>query len=274
MWASRADVALVATGVATALASSGYDRAADRRRRRPRRASREAARARAGLRLQPVRVAGGRRTPRERGAAGARAARHSLHRLPARGPQLRAAQGPGEAAPRGGRHSHAAGPRPRPPGRTVRSPVSAHRQAGARGRVGRHLARERRERRRRARSRGRGAGHAPSVNRRWSRSTSTGASSTWPCSAIPPRASCRSARSTSPGCRRACRASSPTTPSGRAGSVDDLGTVPVLHPSLPDAVAARVRRVAADAFRAVGVRDYGRVDVRLAAQRRALSWST
>jgi D-alanine-D-alanine ligase len=49
-----------------------------------------------------------------------------------------------------------------------------------------------------------------------------------------------------------------------AGSVDDLGTVPVLHPSLPNAVAARVRRVAADAFRAVGVRDYGRVDVRLA----------
>jgi D-alanine-D-alanine ligase len=48
------------------------------------------------------------------------------------------------------------------------------------------------------------------------------------------------------------------------GSVDDLGTVPVLHPSLPSAVAARVRRVAADAFRAVGVRDYGRVDIRLA----------
>jgi D-alanine-D-alanine ligase len=49
-----------------------------------------------------------------------------------------------------------------------------------------------------------------------------------------------------------------------SGSVDDLGTVPVLHPSLPNAVAARVRRVATDAFRAVGVRDYGRVDVRLA----------
>jgi D-alanine-D-alanine ligase len=49
-----------------------------------------------------------------------------------------------------------------------------------------------------------------------------------------------------------------------AGSVDDLGTVPVLHPSLPNALAARVRRAAADAFRAVGVRDYGRVDVRLA----------
>jgi D-alanine-D-alanine ligase len=48
------------------------------------------------------------------------------------------------------------------------------------------------------------------------------------------------------------------------GSVDDLGTVPVLHPQLPSAVAARVRRVAAEAFRAVGVRDYGRVDVRLA----------
>jgi D-alanine-D-alanine ligase len=49
-----------------------------------------------------------------------------------------------------------------------------------------------------------------------------------------------------------------------SGSVDDLGTVPVLHPSLPTQIAARVRRVAAEAFRAVGVRDYGRVDVRLA----------
>jgi D-alanine-D-alanine ligase len=51
----------------------------------------------------------------------------------------------------------------------------------------------------------------------------------------------------------------------KAGSVDDLGTNPVLHPSLAPALAARVRRVASDAFRAVGVRDYGRVDVRLAA---------
>ncbi len=49
-----------------------------------------------------------------------------------------------------------------------------------------------------------------------------------------------------------------------SGSEDDLGTVPVLHPELGSAVAARVRRVATDAFRAVGVRDYGRVDVRLA----------
>jgi D-alanine-D-alanine ligase len=48
-----------------------------------------------------------------------------------------------------------------------------------------------------------------------------------------------------------------------AGSVDDLGTVPVLHPQLPNGLGARVRRVAAEAFRAVGVRDYGRVDVRL-----------
>ncbi|MGD0053708.1 MAG: D-alanine--D-alanine ligase, partial [Vulcanimicrobiaceae bacterium] len=50
-----------------------------------------------------------------------------------------------------------------------------------------------------------------------------------------------------------------------SGSADDLGTVPVLHPSLPTAVAARIRRAAADAFRAVGVRDYGRVDLRLGA---------
>jgi D-alanine-D-alanine ligase len=50
-----------------------------------------------------------------------------------------------------------------------------------------------------------------------------------------------------------------------SGSVDDLGTVPVLHPTLPNNVAARVRRVATEAFRAVGVRDYGRVDVRLGA---------
>jgi D-alanine-D-alanine ligase len=49
-----------------------------------------------------------------------------------------------------------------------------------------------------------------------------------------------------------------------SGSVDDLGTVPVLHPSLPNAVGARGPRVATDAFRAVGVRDYGRVDLRLA----------
>jgi D-alanine-D-alanine ligase len=47
------------------------------------------------------------------------------------------------------------------------------------------------------------------------------------------------------------------------GSPDDLGTQPVLHPQLPNAVAARVRRVALEAFRAVGVRDYGRVDIRL-----------
>jgi len=49
-----------------------------------------------------------------------------------------------------------------------------------------------------------------------------------------------------------------------SGSIDDLGTVPILHPVLQSATAARVRRVASDAFRAVGVRDYGRVDVRLA----------
>ncbi len=47
------------------------------------------------------------------------------------------------------------------------------------------------------------------------------------------------------------------------GSTDDLGTRPVIMPTLPSAVAARVRRVAVAAFAAVGVRDYGRVDVRL-----------
>jgi D-alanine-D-alanine ligase len=47
------------------------------------------------------------------------------------------------------------------------------------------------------------------------------------------------------------------------GSVADVGTCPVLHPQLPNGVAARVRRVAVEAFRAVGLRDYGRVDVRL-----------
>jgi D-alanine-D-alanine ligase len=50
-----------------------------------------------------------------------------------------------------------------------------------------------------------------------------------------------------------------------AGSPEDQGTMPVLHPELPGNVAARVRRVAVEAFRAVGVRDYGRVDIRLAA---------
>lgn len=49
----------------------------------------------------------------------------------------------------------------------------------------------------------------------------------------------------------------------REGSPEDLGTVPVTFPQLPSAVAARIRRVAADAFRAVGVRDYGRIDIRL-----------
>jgi D-alanine-D-alanine ligase len=50
------------------------------------------------------------------------------------------------------------------------------------------------------------------------------------------------------------------------GSADDLGTVPVMHPALPNALGARIRRVASEAFRAVGVRDYGRVDVRLSSQ--------
>jgi D-alanine-D-alanine ligase len=47
------------------------------------------------------------------------------------------------------------------------------------------------------------------------------------------------------------------------GSVADKGTRPVLHPQLPPAIAARVRRVAVEAFRAVGMRDYGRIDIRL-----------
>jgi D-alanine-D-alanine ligase len=49
----------------------------------------------------------------------------------------------------------------------------------------------------------------------------------------------------------------------KTGSVDDVGTVAVMHPPIPSPVAARIRRAASDAFRAVGVRDYGRVDVRL-----------
>jgi len=48
------------------------------------------------------------------------------------------------------------------------------------------------------------------------------------------------------------------------GSEEDLGTRPVLNPELPPEVGARVRQVASDAFRALGLRDYGRVDVRLA----------
>ena len=51
----------------------------------------------------------------------------------------------------------------------------------------------------------------------------------------------------------------------KEGSPDDLGTRPVLHPQLPNAVAARVRKVAVEAFRAIGMRDYGRIDVRLSA---------
>jgi D-alanine-D-alanine ligase len=51
----------------------------------------------------------------------------------------------------------------------------------------------------------------------------------------------------------------------KVGSIDDIGTRPVVHvhPALPASVAARIRRAASEAFRAVDVRDYGRVDVRL-----------
>src|SRR5262249_41796569 len=49
----------------------------------------------------------------------------------------------------------------------------------------------------------------------------------------------------------------------RVGSAEDKGTVPVMHPQLAPALAARVRRVAVEAFRAVGLRDYGRIDIRL-----------
>jgi len=49
----------------------------------------------------------------------------------------------------------------------------------------------------------------------------------------------------------------------KPGSVEDLGTRPVWLKELPNAVAARVRRVALQAFKALGLRDYGRVDIRL-----------
>ncbi len=47
------------------------------------------------------------------------------------------------------------------------------------------------------------------------------------------------------------------------GHVDYIGTEPQLHPELPPGVAARVRKAALEAFRALGLRDYGRVDIRL-----------
>jgi D-alanine-D-alanine ligase len=47
------------------------------------------------------------------------------------------------------------------------------------------------------------------------------------------------------------------------GSLADRGTKPMLHPELPPGLAVRVRRVAVEAFRALGMRDYGRVDIRL-----------
>jgi D-alanine-D-alanine ligase len=47
------------------------------------------------------------------------------------------------------------------------------------------------------------------------------------------------------------------------GSIEDLGTQPVMHPDVPPATAARMRKAATEACRAVGVRDYGRVDIRL-----------
>lgn len=49
------------------------------------------------------------------------------------------------------------------------------------------------------------------------------------------------------------------------GSQADRATRPVLHPELGAAQAAKVRKAAQDAFRALGLRDYGRVDVRLSA---------
>jgi len=47
------------------------------------------------------------------------------------------------------------------------------------------------------------------------------------------------------------------------GSPEDLGTRPILHPELAPELAARVRRAATEAWRVVGGRDYGRVDVRV-----------
>jgi D-alanine-D-alanine ligase len=49
----------------------------------------------------------------------------------------------------------------------------------------------------------------------------------------------------------------------QSGSAEDLGTIPVTFPELPAGIAARIRKVASEAFRALGARDYGRVDLRL-----------
>jgi D-alanine-D-alanine ligase len=49
----------------------------------------------------------------------------------------------------------------------------------------------------------------------------------------------------------------------RTGSVEDLGTEPIIRPDLTTAVATKLRRAATEAFRALGLRDYARVDVRL-----------
>jgi D-alanine-D-alanine ligase len=49
------------------------------------------------------------------------------------------------------------------------------------------------------------------------------------------------------------------------GSAEDLGTEPVMRPDLPERLADRLRRVASGAFRALGLRDYGRVDMRVSA---------
>ena len=103
------------------------------------------------------------------------------------------------------------------------------------------------------------------ASRRSSRSSSRAASSASRCSAQRgSRRRCRSSRSTSPDFRRAGRSSSPTPPSGtrRATSTGARRSIPARD--LEPALARRVIETACAAYRALALRGYGRVDLRLA----------